>query len=231
MKQQELPLVGATQSPGWLIAEPLDSALQQQIADFNRRGLRWVLTLLTGVPEGRSVSGVPRAVLDLRALWRALDSPAIARLAAMPYLLFDLGMGSPGLLTSAHTPARLPASAIGDERQDFATLVLHYAWHLARANPLGAAVALGLPGPSAAALRELPFADLHRIVPGATERLTLRWAGRPAVWRPLLTAVAGDDADALQREQLIGLRRLAGDLLAAASAPGAAAARVSDALW
>lgn len=214
------------QTPGWLIAEPLDPAIALQVADFNRRGLQQQLALLAAQPTPpRRDAGLPRAVVELTALWRSLDEAALERLAAMPYLLFEVGLGSARLFSrpaSAATAARPPRDI------DFARMVLHYAWHLARANPLGAAVGLGMPTPCAAELRELSFGELESFVPAAAARLCLRWGGRPAVWAALLTAAAGSDSALLEREQLSGLRRIAGDLLSAAASPEA---RGAEPLW
>jgi hypothetical protein len=244
MRHEDQPYASVLQSPGWLIAEPLDPAIAVQVADFNVRGLRLQLTALSAAvaappPGVGKTAPLPRALSELASLWLALDAAALRRLAQLPYLLFELGLDTPQLFAQTQIASRVAAPneaspVPASPAHDFARIVLHYAWHLARANPLGAALGLGMPQLSAAALRELSFGDLEWLAPQAAARLRMRWAQRPAVWRGMLSAASGADTAALQREQLSGLRRLAGDLLAAAStgaAPARASLRAEHPLW
>lgn len=223
------PLYSATaQAPGWLVAEPLDPAVAQQVADFNLRGLRMQLADLSGsAASPLQESSLPCAVRELQPLWRALGQSAVQRLAGMPFLLFECGLDSLPLFSGA--AVRRPVTAQDPQRLEFASMVLNYAWHLARANPLGAAVGLGMPGVCAAALRELAFGDVQARAVAAAASLRLRWCERPAVWRPLLAVVTSGVAADLEREQLAGLRRLAGELMRADAA--GRAGRISEPLW
>ncbi len=235
MASDDFPYTPTAQTPGWLIAEPLDPAVQQQIGEFNRRG---ILQLLEDISISAPIplrAGEPLpAVLQLTKRWQALDAVGVSRLAAMPYLLFDLGFDAPELFAVS----RLNSAVVDpSERAQFVRTVLHYAWHLARANPLGAAVGLGMPSRSCAVLRELGFGELESLVPRFATRLRLRWANRVAVWRALLDVAQSGEPAALEHEQLSGLRRLAGDLLATSSTGAAArpmvraAGRIEDPLW
>ena len=228
MRQDELNYSTTVQSPGWLIAEPMDQAIAQQVCDFNMRGLRLQLAGLEAASCARRRELVlPRALQDLLPVWRAMDAVALRRLASMPFLLFELGLDSVPLFARGGSRAvALPEAAA---QLEFANLVISYAWHLARANPLGAAVGLGMPTQCAAILKEMNFGDLQSCVPSAAACLRLRWCERPAVWRTLLAAVNGGDRTVLEREQLAGLRRLAGDLLTATLSGGAG--RVAEPLW
>ena len=210
MQSDAILYATALQSPAWLIAEPLEPAVVSQIADFNRRGIRWLLgTLRAAGADPASAGKWPRAIAELAALWLALDEDSVARLAAMPYLLFELGLDD----ASATRLGPLGAAVNMGAPNDLASMILHYAWHIARANPLAAASGLGLSADAAGRLRELGFGELEALVPQIAARLGLRWSGRVPVWQQLLAAVSTGASDALQRERLNGLRRLAGDLL------------------
>lgn len=219
MRHDDQGYAATVQSPGWLIAEPLDPAIGQQIAEFNLRGLRQQLATRPSAAQGDVQQ-------ELSSLWQQLDGPALQRVASMPFLLFELGLDSLPLFARGQASAQVgpPVAA-----QEFASQVLGYAWHLARANPLGAALRFGMPPGSAAALRELPFGDLQACATPAASCLRLRWSQRPSVWRRLLIAARCDDREALEQEQLAGLRRLAGELMVITANGGAG--RVAEPLW
>lgn len=226
MRHDDQGYAATVQSPGWLIAEPLDPAIGQQIADFNLRGLRQQLAPGPAAAPAARTAAQGDVLQELSPLWQQLDGPALQRVASMPFLLFELGLDSLPLFArgQASAPVGPPAAA-----QEFASQVLGYAWHLARANPLGAALRFGMPPGSAAALRELPFGDLQACAMPAASCLRLRWSQRPSVWRRLLVAARCDDREALEQEQLAGLRRLAGELMVITATGGAG--RVAEPLW
>ena len=214
MQSEVFPYSTTGQTPLWWIAEPLDPAIRTQIAAFNRIGLQMQREALGELNDPAAESGgLPPAITELCETWRALDDAALSRLSAMPYLLFEMGFQE----LRPEVPARPSPATIADARREFARSLLNYAWYLARANPLGAAVGLGMPAASAAALRELSFSDQEMYVPRIAACLSLRWADRPTVWRGMLAAATSGNDRALQLERVSGLRRLAGELLPVSS--------------
>lgn len=219
MRNDDLHYAATVQSPGWLIAEPLDPAIGQQIAEFNLRGLRQ--------QQAASTTDAAGSVPAFASQWQALDPQALQRLASMPFLLFELGLDTSPLFARAGAGVTAPGPDAAS--LEFAGQLLNYAWHLARANPLGAALRLGMPSGSVAELRELSFSELHALTAPAARCLRLRWGEPPTVWKQLLAAAKSHDPEALEREQLAGLRRLAGELMVPAGAGGAG--RVAEPLW
>jgi hypothetical protein len=208
------PRVAAREAGG-----ALDDDTLRQVAELNLRGLRVLRASLDAdAPQ-------PVAVAVLEAAWRALDDAALQRLATCPWLLFDAHFDDvarwrraflPGV-HEAHSGGApcMPAAAPVDEAARFRRLVLHYAWHLARAAPLAAALVLGMPAETRALLRTQGLNAIDAFAAEAGDWVRLRWDHLPAAWAPLLQAAAAGDAAALHQAQLHGLQRIAGACRAA----------------
>jgi len=151
--------------------------------------------------------------------WRALGEAARARLAQCPFLLADAGFNRPRLwsgLAGAGVHEALPPARAQQQRCALPTpllrRVLLYAWHLARANPTGARVTLGMCGACLRLVAASRLSDLEALAERRPAWIHVRWDDRPEIWRAWLNAAAQEPADELECLQLWGLQMLAADM-------------------
>jgi len=179
--------------------EPLPNPLAELNAE--------VLEVLAGSQSG------------LQWQWRALGEAARARLAQCPFLLLDAGFGRPrlwsGLAGAGVHEESPPVHALG-QRCLLPTPLLRrallFAWHLARANPAGARVALGMCDVCLRVVAASRFADLEALAERRPAWIRVRWDDRPEIWRAWLSAAAQESAAEFERLQLWGLQMLAADM-------------------
>ena len=188
----------------------VDAEAFRLVAEMNLRGLRVLRDALT---EGRGAD-IPAATA-LRPEWLALDDAALARVAEAPYLLFELSIDA---ALEAHRAARL---AVGDDPnrvvswcarpagRAFARLLCHFSWQTCRTAPTAASLLLGISPTGCAAYRALTLQHLDTLTETAGHWLTLRWGDDTRRWRSRLAAAGRADPEALWRDTLLGLQRLA----------------------
>jgi hypothetical protein len=186
--------------PAWLVAEPLDDSALEHVTGINLQGL--------GLMRLHAHSSLD----EVAEQWRAADERTLRRLAETPFVLFDCGFSE-----ARHWRGGMPAGSgffEGAAAQEFARTLAHYAWHLARANPLGATLALGMSADCAALLRNVPLQDVGRLAAVALRLLRLRWYSEPRIWRQLLRVASGGSDEEIEQMRLASVRRLAGEVVA-----------------
>jgi len=156
---------------------------------------------------------------SLQWQWRALGEAARVRLAQCPFLLADAGFSRPrlwsGLAGAGVHEAPPPVHANGQRcllPTPLLRRVLLFAWHLARANPTGARIALGMCEACLRMVAASRFADLEALAERRPAWIRVRWDDRPEIWRAWLTAAAQESAAEFERLQLWGLQMLAADM-------------------
>jgi hypothetical protein len=196
---QPLPLGGA-----W------DAALLAPVAEINQQLLEW----LRSAARQSEQAGTPALVSALREQWRALDSVALRRLSACPYLLVDGAFAQAGRWERVAVPQVMDAPARGGYFTGAAgvalirrTLLL--AWHLARSNRLMASVVLGMSAPTAELIALTRLQDLETLAELAPAWIAPRWAQQMVVWRQLMQAARVDEPLPLRQVQLRGVQLLA----------------------
>ena len=170
---------------------------------------------------GRDGARQPDAIEWPGTDWLALDPAARQRLAACPYLLFELDfaslLGGIALSPRAVQESRglpgepgIAASFVGAEGRVFARMLFQYAWHLARSSPTVAAFVFGTPLALLEPVRTLGVARVEALAAVASGALRLRWDRQPLIWLDWLAAARSGDPAALWSAQLRGLQRIAG---------------------
>jgi len=143
-------------------------------------------------------------------------------LARVPYALFDLRFADDAhwerALTCAAHPCVADAGMREAEAQQFAQLIVFFAWNLAQAEPRCAPLVLGMSERVAATLAALTLdrlPGLHGLLRGA---LSLRWPERRSYWFAITSGTCLPGSADFRRAQLFGLQL-------------AAAARLNRAAW
>jgi hypothetical protein len=152
----------------------------------------------------------------LTQLCAGLDPEARARLARCPYVLLDAGFGLPELWPpSGRAPGAVreagPTGGYFGSRQGIALVrrTLVFAWHLARANPFGARILLGMAMPCAPCIAASRLEDLEELAEQCPAWVAPRWEAQPQVWRQLVSAARTGQVSQLRQAQLRGLQLLA----------------------
>jgi hypothetical protein len=196
------------------VAEDFPAAVDAEafrwVAEMNLRGLR---VLREALLDGRGAD--IDAAATLRTEWLALDDTALARVAEAPYLMFELSLDA--ALAAQHLsryavsddPNRLALWCARPAGRAFARLLCHFCWQTCRTAPSAASLLLGISPAGCAAFRALTLQHLDALTETAGHWLTLRWADDPRYWRGRLAVARRGDPDALWRDTLLGLQRLA----------------------
>jgi hypothetical protein len=163
----------------------------------------------------------PPMFRELVDLWDQLDVASRRRAAACPYLLVDAGFADP------YRWRWVGANRVGDrEPVNYtafftalgATKVAHQvftnAWYIARTQPIGAPLYLGMPLHCANLLRGCTMRQVTELANQHAGWLRPRWAGRVRIWRDLLAAAISGEGLALQMARLHGVQLLAMELKA-----------------
>lgn len=166
-------------------------------------------------------SPTPAIFRDLVDLWAQLDVTAIRRAAACPFLLMDAGFTDPyrwrwvsadGLGDSE--PATYASSFTVVRATSVAHQIFTNAWYIARTQPMGAPVFLGMPVLCANLLRGCSTRQVTELANEHVDWLRPRWAGRTKIWQELLEAAIHGDSLELEMARMHGLRLLAYELRA-----------------
>jgi hypothetical protein len=208
------------ESQSTALAGTWDAALLAPVAEINEQMLESLRRLAARPVVDAATAGerMPRrrpGLLDaLRAEWCGLDSAALRRLAACPYLLLDAGFAQPQRWERSATPYVMDTPASGGYFCDDSgvalvrrTLVL--AWHLARSNRLCARIVLGMHALSADRIAASRLRDLETLAALAPGWIAPRWEQQPHIWRQLIGAACQHDPSKLRQAQLRGVQLLA----------------------
>jgi hypothetical protein len=188
----------------------VDAEAFRLVAEMNLRGLRVLREALT---DGRGADIA--AAVALRSEWLALDDAALSRVAEAPFLMFELSIDAALLAHRTHPlsvgddPQRVASWCGRPSGRAFARLLCHFSWQTCRTAPTAASLLLGISPAGCAAFRALTLQHLDTLTETAGHWLTLRWADDPRHWRGRLVAAGRADPEALWRDTLLGLQRLA----------------------
>jgi hypothetical protein len=199
----------------WLPSQGVDPA---PLTELNAEALG--LLVMRAAEAERA--DLPPLLTGLRSLWADLPNPALKRLAAAPYSLFDAGIagssrwlevraGGVHELPQCVEPAYFePAAARSITRR-----MLVYGWHLARSRPRAACLVFGATSPAVESLSACSLAALDSVAERHGDQLKPRWAHQQGFWRELLLAASAGADRRLAELLLGGVQRLAAETLAA----------------
>jgi hypothetical protein len=209
--------------------EPESAAqIAQQVAELNLRALRVARERSVALAPAASGRRAPHAIDSLHSAWRLVGDEALVRLAHSPYLLVDAHFaeaarwGEAVAIAEGRSLAGAPlagdsaAAAFTDpQHAGFVATLFLYAWHLSRAEPITAELALGASAETLALIRTLSLRTIEQLARTRAGWVALRWEDRPAVWAAMLGAASRGDREALRIERLKGMQRIAGACAAA----------------
>ena len=184
----------------WLPRSTLES-----LAELNEESLELLAAQAEHSPADLALQHVAQR-------WHALDAAARRRAGASPYLLLDADFADPARWTVTSAGAALHPFFGVAAAQPLAQAIFAFAWHLSRSQPAAARLLLGLPASGAARLAASTLREVRALALAHQGRLRPRWWQRPAFWRALLGAAAGEDAALLQRVRTHGQTLLAAGL-------------------
>jgi hypothetical protein len=163
----------------------------------------------------------PPMFRELVDLWSQLNAASRHRAAGCPYLLIDAGFADPyrwKWVGANRVGDREPASYTAFFTALGATKVAHQvftnAWYIARTQPIGAPLFLGMPSHCANLLAACTMRQVTDLANQHTGWLRPRWAGRVRIWRELLVAAISGEGLALEMARLHGIQLLAMELKA-----------------
>jgi hypothetical protein len=180
--------------------------------------------LLCGMANGPAAV-LPPLLAGAPQAWRSLTPGARLKLASVPWLLVDAGVGAERSLVPPMIVAPLSgAPFFGADARDLLRRVLMFSWHLARTRPQLARIALGIPPMAAMALSRLRLSELDALAERESGALRPRWEHSPGLWRLLLAAAQEEDCTCIAEASLQGIQLLAASCLPPAPAPARTAA-------
>lgn len=200
----------------WLPSQGVDPA---PLAELNAECLG-LLALRAG--DSGEPGDLPALLGNLRDLWADLPNPAVRRLAAAPFSLFDAGFASsprwlelraPGVSDAGRRvePAYFESAAA----RSITRRMLVYGWHLARSRPRAACLVFGATLPVVESLAACSLSALEAAAERNGDALRPRWQQQHLFWRELLTAASAGAEQRLHELLLGGVQRLAAESLAA----------------
>lgn len=174
----------------------VDREILRQLAELNVRGLRTIKAL------SETVSGRP-------VMWAQLDEPmpddeGWRRVGDAPYLMFEWRSLMDWRVHEPTDAWREHADWLG-----FARLTTHFSADICRNRRPAARLLLGMSAEQCDAWARLSFADLDQRAQRANQQLNLRWWADSRFWQRRLHAAARPSDDALWRNTLEGMQRLA----------------------
>ncbi|HTU67977.1 MAG TPA: hypothetical protein VMF52_18655 [Steroidobacteraceae bacterium] len=199
----------------WLPSQGVDPA---PLTELNAE----CLGLLAARAADRPDRSTPPLLVVLGREWSALHAPAVRRLAAAPYSLFDLGFArAPRWLetrargVSDEAPRTAERFFEPDIARSITRRMLVYAWHLARSRPRAACLVFGSTIQSVEALAACSLSTLEAAAENNAESLRPRWTQHIPFWRELLSVASAGTDTRLRELMLGGIQRLAAETLAA----------------
>jgi len=189
---------------------------EREITELNARGLELLQCAVRSgdVRQPELVGGCPER-------WSQLDAAALARLAAVPLVLFDAGFDQAGRWAPIDVvrdgqggiPHERCTSLFGvGEGSAFVRTVFAYAWHLSRARPLDCAVVFGMRASAASGLATLSLSEVDAIATTNPHWLQLRWHDDPGCWQRLLALASRTSAAPADELRLRTVQQLAGSM-------------------
>ncbi len=175
------------------------------------------LALLAEAAQETRAAQYSRGVFASRELWMRMDEPACRRAGTCPLFLLDLKFRDTAWWKRVSDPAQRSATACGPatERRFAEPLreALMEGWSIARSMPHLLTFPFGIAPAIAALIRELPLADLDRILARHGDCARPRWPQNRKFWDMLLMAAVSTDEEALQRVRLYCVQLLGGEFL------------------
>jgi hypothetical protein len=200
----------------WLPSQGVDPA---PLAELNAECLR--LLALRAADPGESME-LPALLSELRELWAGLPTPAVRRLAAAPFSLFDAGFASSPRWLESHASGvhelAQPVEPVyfrSAAARSITRRMLVYGWHLARSRPRAACLVFGATMPAVESLAVCSLSALEAAAERNGDALRPRWPQQHAFWRELLIAASSGAEQRLHDLLLGGVQRLAAESLAA----------------
>jgi len=192
------------------------------IAELNEQSLE-----LVSAQAALHLSAAPPLLRELSGLWTTLDAASRKRAAACPVALIDVGFTEP-LRWRWATGRQVTDREMGVFTPFFtipqvSVLAQHLftqAWNLARHQPTGAALFLGMPADCVTLFRTCTLRQVTEVAARYQHWLRPRWATRLGFWRELLEAAVADEGVSLERARLHGVQLLASELRALEHAAG-----------
>jgi hypothetical protein len=163
----------------------------------------------------------PPILRELGNLWAQLDAASRRRAAGCPFLVVDAGFADPqrwrrigdNRIADRETVG-YGAFFTGSAAMKVAHQVFTNAWYIARTEPVGAALYLGMPPHCASLLRSCTVRQVTELANQRVAWLRPRWVGRTRLWQDLLSAAISGEGLALEMARLHGVRLLAMELKA-----------------
>jgi hypothetical protein len=177
-------------------ARSVDRDVLRQICDLNLRGLQAIAALRDGLPTR------PAAFAQFDDLSRNEDR--WHRLSGAPFLLFEW---RPLVDWRVHEPT--DAWRESAQWVDFARLATHVSAEICRNRRSAAVLLLGMPADQCDAWSRFSLAEIDLRAQRAAQQIDLRWFADPRFWQRRLHAVSASSDDALWRNTLEGMQRLA----------------------
>jgi hypothetical protein len=191
----------STTSPRWTGAASI--ALAHQLNEQ-------CVELVCELAATSSYQELPQFILQNRDLWRLLEIEARKRVAAFPFVIFDLcfkGAESWQRVGEGHMMSASDSTLYsGVPPKLFEDLVLEtllFARQVAREDVNVAKAMFAMTAPVASLIASLTLPQVRAFAVGNTRQLRVRWDNDPEFWRDLLVACrAGDERSlALLRRQ------------------------------
>ncbi len=208
------------ETAGWRDCTDTEEALAP-LVEINAQ----CVELLCGMAN-RPAAVLPPLLAGAPQAWRSLTPGACLKLASVPWLLVDAGIGAERSLVSPMVVAPLSgAPFFGADSRDLFRRVLMFSWHLSRTRPQLARIALGIPPMAAMALSRLRLSELDALAEREPGALRPRWEHSPGLWRLLLAAAQEEDCSCIAEASLQGIQLLAASCLPPAPARTAVGTR------
>ena len=200
----------------WLADGSLDA-----VAEINNQCLEYLAAMAAA-----GSASCPALFTGLGLAWSQMPGSSRTRLAASPCLLADAAFDDEQRWRSLvprmvqDVPAQFAEPLfVGPGAADFIRRVLVFGWHLARANPQLARVALGMPPACAERIGRLRLQDLDWLALHRPGWVRPRWERQPRVWQHLLLAARETDGELLTQVSLRGLQLMAAGVLPSGGRP------------
>jgi hypothetical protein len=176
------------------------------------------LALLAEAAQETHAAQYSTGVFASRELWMRMDEPACRRAGTCPLFLLDLKFRDTAWWKRVSDPAAQRsaiACGLATERRFAEPLreALVEGWGIARSMPHLLTFPFGIAPAIAALIRELPLADLERILGWHGHCAGPRWPQNRKFWDMLLIAAVTTDEEALQRMRLYCVQLLGGEFL------------------
>lgn len=177
-------------------ARSVDRQILRQISDLNLQGLQAIVALRDHLPNRPTAFAQFDDLARDEALWR--------RLCSVPFLLFEWRTLTDWRVSEPSGDWREQASWV-----DFARLATHVSAEICRNRRSAAMLLLGMTAAQCDAWSRLSLMEIDLRAQRAARQIDLRWLSDPRFWQRRLQAVTASGEEALWRNTLEGMQRLA----------------------